>query len=156
MRRDPVGVETGTGEQNPMLIHTLKSDLLEPDLRMSAPEGFCQSRYERASNGVIADPTSRSCVRLDDRTSIIAGKLKVCPSNELLLEWGGRRMKPDNGGIEVCTRLGIDRRNLAFPRVSYRLTELTDVLTIVAEVHGELLPADRSGPLGTDSGQSIR
>ena len=104
------------------------------------------------SSSVVIGPRDRPV----SRTIIIAGQLKLYPTDELLLEWRGRGMEPDDGGIEVGPRLGINRRYLAFPRVTYRLAELANVLAVVAKMHGELLPADRRGSLGIDARQPIR
>ena len=59
-------------------------------------------------------------------------------------------MKPDDSRVEIGPRLRIDRRDVPFPGVAHGLSELADVLAIVAEMHRKLLPAYCRRPFRID------
>lgn len=151
---DPVCAEPGRREKDPLPVNAIEPSILQPGVGLRAPDGFRKSSHERASNLAIGGGIRAYC-GLRRRTIIIAGEPQVCPRNEFLLERRGRSMEPDDGCIEVCPCVGIDRRYVAFPRVAYRLAELADVLAVVAKMDGELLPANRCWSLGIDAGQPI-
>ena len=100
---DPVCVEPGSHEKNPLAVHAIEARILEPSVGVRTPKSFREGRQERASDVIVGGlgPHDRPV----SRTIIIAGQLKLYPTDKLLVEWCGRGVESDGGGIEVSPRI---------------------------------------------------